>query len=90
MTRTICLAAILLLAMGPSGVAAEYPAPVQGDYVLKNFAFASGESLPALRMHYRTIGQPRRDGAGVVRNAVLVLHGTTGSGAQFLAASFAG
>ncbi len=69
---------------------AGYQAPVQGDYVIKNFVFASGESLPELRLHYRTIGQPRKDGAGVVRNAVLVLHGTTGSGAQFLAPSFAG
>ncbi|MCX6546198.1 MAG: alpha/beta fold hydrolase [Acidobacteria bacterium] len=90
MKRTICIAAALLLATAPSGAAAEYPAPVQGDYVLKNFAFASGGSLPELRMHYRTIGQPRKDAAGLVRNAVLVLHGTTGSGAQFLAASFAG
>jgi len=88
--RTNHLAVVLLLAGAPLALAAQNPAPVQGDYVVKNFAFASGESLPELRMHYRTIGQPRRDGAGVVRNAVLVLHGTTGSGAQFLAPSFAG
>ncbi|MCX6539554.1 MAG: alpha/beta fold hydrolase [Acidobacteria bacterium] len=75
---------------GASTAAPGYPAPVQGDYVLKNVAFAGGERLPELRLHYRTIGQPRKDGAGVVRNAVLVLHGTTGSGAQFLAQSFAG
>jgi homoserine O-acetyltransferase len=75
---------------GASAPAPAYPAPIQGDYVLKNFAFSGGESVPELRMHYRTIGQPRKDSAGVVRNAVLILHGTTGSGAQFLAPSFAG
>ena len=46
--------------------------------------------LPELRVHYRTVGQPRRDEGGVVRNAVLVLHGTTGSGANFLRPEFAG
>jgi homoserine O-acetyltransferase len=59
------------------------------DAVLRDFRFASGESLPALTVHYRTLGRPRRDSAGVVRNAVLILHGTTGSGAQFLSRSFA-
>ena len=80
---------------GARGVAATpapaaYPTPVQGDYVIRNFVFTTRETLPELRMHYRTIGQPRKDGSGVVRNAVLVLHGTTGSGAQFLAPTFAG
>ena len=66
------------------------PAVTQGDVVLRNFRFASGETLPELRMHYRTLGTPQKDAAGVVRNAVLIMHGTTGSGAQFLADSFAG
>ena len=66
------------------------PAVTQGDFVLRNFRFASGETLPELRMHYRTLGTPRKDAGGVVRNAVLIMHGTTGSGAQFLADSFAG
>ncbi len=60
--------------------AAGYPAPVEGDVVLKNFTFRAGGSLPELRIHYRTVGTPQRDAAGVVRNAVLVMHGTTGSG----------
>src|SRR5881296_1670894 len=46
--------------------------------------------LPELKLHYRTIGAPRRDGAGVVRNAVLILHGTGGSGGGFLNQTFAG
>jgi homoserine O-acetyltransferase len=65
------------------------PTVAQGDVVLRNFRFSSGETLPELRMHYRTLGTPQKDAAGVVRNAVLIMHGTTGSGAQFLADSFA-
>ena len=61
-----------------------------GSFVIHNLRFASGEVLPELRLHYRTLGQPRRDAAGRVRNAVLVLHGTGGSGAQFLSPLFAG
>ena len=70
--------------------AAEYPAPAQGDFVVHNFRFASGEKLPELRLHYRTLGTPQRDAQGVVRNAVLILHGTGGSGAQFIRPEFAG
>lgn len=77
----------------PSGLA---PAPrfpaaaAEGDLVVRDFRFASGETLPALRLHYRTLGRPRRDASGVVRNAVLILHGTGGAGTQFLGANFAG
>ena len=60
-----------------------------GDHLVRGFKFASGETLPALRLHYRTLGQPRRDASGVVRNAVLIMHGTTGSGGQFLSPVFA-
>jgi homoserine O-acetyltransferase len=83
-----CLVALLLLAA--AGRAADYPAPTEGDFTISNFHFQSGEVLPALRMHYRTLGTPRRDATGVVRNAVLVLHGTGGSGRQFLTDRFAG
>ena len=61
-----------------------------GAFRLPGFVFNSGESLPELVLHYRTLGTPRRDERGVARNAVLILHGTTGSGAQFLQPSFAG
>src|SRR5262249_2590599 len=70
--------------------AADYPAPTPGDYVLRDFRFASGETLPELRIHYRTFGKPRRDDKGMVQNAVLILHGTTGSGENFLRPEFAG
>jgi homoserine O-acetyltransferase len=73
-----------------SANAAEYPTPVQGDFVVKNFRFSSGEKLPELRLHYRTLGTPERDAQGIVRNAVLILHGTGGSGEQFIRPEFAG
>ncbi len=62
----------------------------ESDYIAANFRFNSGEVLPELRLHYRTLGQPRRDDSGVVRNAVLVMHGTGGSGEPFLGENFAG
>ena len=79
-----------MLLLAGSLVAAEYPAPTEGDYVIKNFKFTSGETLPDLRIHFRTLGKPERDAKGVVRNAVLITHGTTGSGAQFIRPDFAG
>ena len=60
------------------------------DYVIHNFTFADGSSLPELRIHYIALGTPRKDASGIVRNAVIVLHGTTGSGAGFLSRNFAG
>ena len=89
-------ARILLVALGLLGAATvsaqQNPAftPVEGDYVIKDFRFASGESLPDLRLHYATFGRPERDARGVVKNAVLILHGTGGSGRQFLRDVFAG
>jgi len=70
--------------------ATNYPAPLESDFVMHDFAFGTGEKLPTLTLHYRTIGTPRRDASGVVRNAVLVLHGTGGTGGGFLSQSFAG
>src|SRR5512141_3175936 len=78
------------LAGGSALLAADYPAPVEGDFVIKDFAFRAGGSLPQLRLHYRTIGTPRRDASGHTVNAVLITHGTTGSGAQFIRPEFAG
>lgn len=83
-------AASFVLVLALPCAAAERPAPVEGDVTLRDFRFASGETLPALRLHYRTLGTPRRDARGVVANAVLIGHGTGGSGAQFLRPDFAG
>jgi homoserine O-acetyltransferase/O-succinyltransferase len=67
-----------------------YPPPHEGDFITPHFAFASGDSLPELRIHYRTFGTPRKDAHDVVRNAVLILHGTGGSGGSLVRAEFAG
>ena len=63
---------------------------VEGDFILREFSFASGERLPELRLHYTTLGAPQHDSDGTVRNAVLVLHGTGGNGRVFLSDNFAG
>jgi homoserine O-acetyltransferase len=82
--------ALIPLAAAPPAVAADFPAPVDGDFVARDFRFGSGETLPALSLHYRTIGTPQRDASGVVRNAVMILHGTGGTGAAFLSQTFGG
>jgi homoserine O-acetyltransferase len=62
----------------------------EGDYTMRDFAFRSGEKLPELRIHYLTMGKPLKDARGRTTNAVLILHGTGGTGRQFLAPQFAG
>lgn len=86
----LCSLASAALAQTSNPPQRNYPAPVEGDYVIQNFHFRSGETLPELRIHYRTIGTLERDSAGVTRNAVLIGHGTGGAGTQFLSPQFAG
>ncbi|MEO7361390.1 MAG: alpha/beta fold hydrolase [Gemmatimonadaceae bacterium] len=62
----------------------------QADFVIKNFKFTTGEVLPELKLHYTTLGQPRKDTQGQVRNAIVILHGTGGSGRSFMSATYAG
>src|SRR5262249_13112524 len=69
---------------------ASYPAPVEGDFTVRDFHFQDGKTLPELRLHYRTLGSPHREASGRVSNAVLILHGTGGSGSGFLSNQFAG
>jgi homoserine O-acetyltransferase len=61
----------------------------EGDFVVGNFTFASGETLPELNLHYTTLGKPKRDKAGRITNAVMILHGTGGTGQQFFRPQFA-
>jgi homoserine O-acetyltransferase len=78
--------ALLVLAFiltASAGVAADYPAPQEGSWVVRDFKFHTGETLPELKLHYRTVG----DKSG---EPVIIMHGTTGSGAGFLAPGFAG
>jgi len=70
--------------------AADYPTPTEGDFTIRDFKFVSGETLPELRVHYRRLGKPEKDAQGKTTNAVLIMHGTTGSGAQFIRPEFAG
>jgi homoserine O-acetyltransferase len=85
----LILCALLLSCVNFAG-AAEYAEPTEGDYTIRDFKFSSGDSLPELRLHYRTIGQAIKDATGKTTNAVLIMHGTTGSGAQFIRPEFAG
>jgi homoserine O-acetyltransferase/O-succinyltransferase len=80
--------ALLAAALGRAAAADELPVR-EGDVVLRNFVFESGGRLPELRIHYRTLGKPQRNAQGLVTNAVLIMHGTTGTGEQFLQPSFA-
>src|SRR5689334_11182529 len=86
-----CLLASLLFCGWPAAAQlAATPATTEGDFVVKNFQFGSGESLPELRLHYTTLGKPAKNAQGRVTNAVLFLHGTGGTGHQFLSPIFAG
>jgi homoserine O-acetyltransferase len=82
----------LALAALLSGTAfgADYPDPTQGDYVIPDYRFANGQRMAGLRLHYTTLGTPSRDASGTVTNAVLIMHGTGGSGTGFLTPTFAG
>jgi homoserine O-acetyltransferase/O-succinyltransferase len=80
----------LLMFFAVAAFAADYPAPKDGTFVVKDFQFKSGEKLPEVKLHYYTLGAPQKDASGKVRNAVLVLHGTGGTGKQFLNEHFAG
>ncbi|MDB6023755.1 MAG: alpha/beta hydrolase fold family protein [Pedosphaera sp.] len=87
--RAIACLCFLLAGIGIL-TAADYPTPESGDYTIHDFKFKSGQTLPELRIHYRTLGAPQRNGRGIVTNAVLILHGTTGNGGNFLRPEFAG
>jgi homoserine O-acetyltransferase len=93
LTRVSAPAALLLtLFAGALARAQEAPKfqATEGEFVAHDFKFRSGEQMPQLRLHYRTLGKPLRNASGQVTNAVLLLHGTGGSGQQFLVPQFAG
>ncbi len=88
--RFIVFVASLLFAIAPVASAQALKlSPAEGDHIAKDFAFASGEKLGELRLHYATLGTPHRNAKGEVDNAVLIMHGTGGDGKQFLRAQFA-
>jgi len=92
-----CLAVLLLMAVASSGQTSaspantsSWPAPEEGNYIAHNFRFQSGETMPEVRMHYSTLGKLAKDASGRATNAVLILHGTGGSGHSLLRPIFAG
>jgi homoserine O-acetyltransferase len=91
-SRPFAILAVLFLGIFAARAQQTAPkySPAEADYVAHDFAFTSGERLAELRLHYRTLGTPQKDAAGRVTNAVLILHGTGGTGGQFLASQFAG
>ena len=85
------LTLVMSIAVGfPQTTTPPAPTPTQGDFSIANFRFTSGETIAQLRIHYRTYGTPQKDAQGTVRNAVLVMHGTGGTAAQFVGRTFAG
>ena len=83
---------VILLSVLTASIAcaADYPAPTEADFTIRDFKFASGETLPELRLHYRTLGTPQKDAQGKTTNAILIVHGTTGRGTPFIRPEFAG
>ena len=90
MNRIFASLVLIIAAGAVCSRAADYPSPAEADYTIRDFKFSSGETLPELRIHYRTIGKIDKDGQGKTRNALLIMHGTTGSSAQFIRPEFAG
>ena len=90
MNRPCAYVVVAILCGVAAPVRTQTPGPVEGDYIARDFRFGTGDALPALKLHYRTLGTPRRDASGVVRNAVLILHGTGGTGEGFLSRTFGG
>lgn len=83
MMRALIAAAAALVLTAATALAADYPAPKEGDFIVKGFKFHTGQTMPELRLHYATVGEPGGQ-------PVLVLHGTGGSAASMLVPTFAG
>jgi homoserine O-acetyltransferase len=83
MNRSIAAVSAALIMTSVTAMASDYPAPKQGDWTAKDFKFHTGETMPALRLHYTTVGEPSGQ-------PVLVLHGSGGDASRMLTAEFAG
>ncbi|WP_426436275.1 alpha/beta fold hydrolase [Bradyrhizobium genosp. P] len=83
MIRLCAALAVALVSISVTAMAADYPAPQDGEWIAKDFKFHTGEIMPELRLHYTTVGAP-------TGQPVLVLHGSGGSAASMLTPSFAG
>ena len=88
--RRLFLASLAVLSAISSSTLAQPVAPLEADAVFSNYVFSTGESLPEVKLHFTTLGTPRRDARGDISNAVMILHGTGGTGHQFFQPQFAG
>jgi homoserine O-acetyltransferase len=89
MKRLALSAALLCMAIVPASAQTPWPNEQQSDYIIKDFHFASGETIPELRIHYTTLGTPKKNAAGEIINGVVLLHGTSGSSRNWLMPSLA-
>ena len=84
--HAVCCALFVLASFGIA-----LSAQVQeGDYLIKDYRFASGETLPEVRLHFTTMGRPRYDSQKRITNGVLIMHGSSGDASQVLAPSMIG
>src|SRR5262245_40747883 len=90
MMRVAAIALSLCCCAPAARAQTSWPNQREADFLIRDFRFASGETLPELRIHYVTLGTPKRNGAGQIVNAVLLLHGTSGSSSSWLQPSLAG
>jgi homoserine O-acetyltransferase len=86
--RVLVLAGLLVA--GSAAFGADYPDPAQDHFVIHDYRFVNGQTLGEAKIHYTTVGKPRTNASGVINNAVLILHGTGGTGSGFLTPTFAG
>jgi homoserine O-acetyltransferase len=84
MTFRALAAALLCLALTPASAQTTWPNEKQTNYIIKDFHFANGQTIPELRIHYTTLGTPKRNAAGEIVNGVILLHGTSGSSRNWL------
>src|SRR5258707_415109 len=94
-----CVAALFLCSLpfvpvvaqtAPQASPAPWPNQRDGDYILKDYRFASGETMAELKIHYTTLGTEKRNTAGEIINGIVLLHGTSGDGKDWLRPTLAG
>jgi homoserine O-acetyltransferase/O-succinyltransferase len=85
----LLLASLAVLSALSSPAFGQSTAPVEADAVFRDYVFSTGERLPEVKIHYTTLGTPKRDARGEISNAVMILHGTGGTGHQFFQPQFA-
>jgi homoserine O-acetyltransferase/O-succinyltransferase len=89
MKLRVLAAALLCMAITPATAQTVWPNEKQADYIIKDFHFANGQTIPELRIHYTTLGTPKKNAAGEIVNGVVLLHGTSGSSRNWLMPSLA-